>query len=68
MMRTTPITRVRLQAGTGTLVLYQSARAWYVVYEDAQGHTTPLRGAQYWTYDAAHSRLQHEWQRRQADA
>jgi hypothetical protein len=68
MMRTTLITRQSLHQGTEALVIYRSDRAYYVVHEFAPGRYASLPDAQFWTYDAAHSRLQHEWHRRHADA
>jgi hypothetical protein len=66
-MHTTALTHLSLRDGTG-LVIYESALAWYVVHEDAHQHYTAVPDARYDTYDAAHSRMQHERERRQAEA
>jgi hypothetical protein len=68
MRRTTMITRQSLHQGTAALLIYESVQAYYVVHEDAQGHCTALPEAQFWTYEAAHSRLQQEQRVRERNA
>jgi hypothetical protein len=63
-MRTMVITRQSICQGTEALVIYRSARAYYVAHVDAQGHATPLSHAQCWTYTSAQERLQQEMRAR----
>ena len=59
-MRTTIITRQTLHHGAEHLAIVRSDRAYYVIHIDAAQHCTALADAQFWSYEAAYTRLRQE--------
>ena len=63
-MRTTIITRQTIHHGAEQVAIVRRDRAYHVVHIDTAQHCTAVPDACFWTYEAAHTRLQQEVARR----
>lgn len=61
-MRTQILTRQTIHEGTEALAIVQSPVAYYVIHINDRQQCEALPAGQYWSYDAAHDRLQQEFQ------
>lgn len=61
------ITQQTIREATASLIIYRKANAYQVAFLHPGQRIELLKDAQFWTYDAAHERMQQEVRGRTTD-